>query len=110
MPSRLWPGKLRTTPTAPGTLLGGQGLMVPSFSSGGRGKHWWSHPTAGSSEGPSVAGSTSPPTVFNLTSALCRRSINSEVSNMPGTLLHCDEAARFIEQIQDPVTKNLVNM
>lgn len=29
---------------------------------------------------------------------------------MPGTLLNCDEAARFIEQIQDPVTKNLVNM
>jgi hypothetical protein len=27
-----------------------------------------------------------------------------------GTLLHCDEAARFIEQIQDPVTKSLVNM
>jgi hypothetical protein len=29
---------------------------------------------------------------------------------MPGTLLYCDEAVRFIEQIQDPVTKNLVNM
>ena len=29
---------------------------------------------------------------------------------MPGTLLYCDEAARFIEQIDDPVTKNLVNM
>ena len=29
---------------------------------------------------------------------------------MTGTLLNCDEAARFIEQIQDPVTKNLVNM
>jgi hypothetical protein len=28
----------------------------------------------------------------------------------PGTLRHCDEALRFIEQIQDPVTKNLVNM
>ena len=28
----------------------------------------------------------------------------------PGTLLNCDEAVRFIEQIQDPVTKNLVNM
>ena len=27
-----------------------------------------------------------------------------------GTLLHADEAARFIEQIQDPVTKALVNM
>jgi hypothetical protein len=27
-----------------------------------------------------------------------------------GTLLHCDEAARFIEQIADPVTKSLVNM
>lgn len=27
-----------------------------------------------------------------------------------GTLLYCDEAARFIEQIQDPVTKTLVNM
>ena len=26
------------------------------------------------------------------------------------TLLNCDEAVRFIEQIQDPVTKNLVNM
>jgi len=29
---------------------------------------------------------------------------------MHGTLLHCDEAARFIERIQDPVTRNLVNM
>jgi hypothetical protein len=29
---------------------------------------------------------------------------------MAGTLLNCDEALRFIEQIQDPVTKNLVNM
>jgi hypothetical protein len=29
---------------------------------------------------------------------------------MTGTLLNCDEAVRFIEQIQDPVTKNLVNM
>jgi hypothetical protein len=28
----------------------------------------------------------------------------------PGKLLHCDEAVRLIEQIQDPVTKNLVNM
>ena len=27
-----------------------------------------------------------------------------------GTLLHCDEAIRFIERIQDPVTKSLVNM
>jgi hypothetical protein len=27
-----------------------------------------------------------------------------------GTLLYCDEALRFIEQIQDPVTKALVNM
>jgi hypothetical protein len=29
---------------------------------------------------------------------------------MTGTLLNCDEAVRFIEQIQDPVTKNFVNM
>ncbi len=29
---------------------------------------------------------------------------------MGGTLLNCDEAVRFIEQIQDPVTKNFVNM
>jgi hypothetical protein len=29
---------------------------------------------------------------------------------MTGTLLNCDEAVRFIEQIQGPVTKNLVNM
>jgi hypothetical protein len=29
---------------------------------------------------------------------------------MAGTLLNCDEAARFIERIPDPVTKNLVNM
>jgi hypothetical protein len=28
---------------------------------------------------------------------------------MAGTLLNCDEAVRFIEQISDPVTKNLVN-
>jgi hypothetical protein len=27
-----------------------------------------------------------------------------------GALLNCDEAARFIEQIQDPVTKSFVNM
>jgi hypothetical protein len=27
-----------------------------------------------------------------------------------GTLINCDEAGRFIEQIQDPVTKSLVNM
>jgi hypothetical protein len=27
-----------------------------------------------------------------------------------GTLLHCDEALRFIEQIQGPVTKSFVNM
>ncbi len=29
---------------------------------------------------------------------------------MPGTLLNYDEALRFIEQIQDPVTRNLVNL
>ena len=29
---------------------------------------------------------------------------------MAGTLLNGDEAIRFIEQIQDPVTKNFVNM
>ncbi len=29
---------------------------------------------------------------------------------MAGTLLNCDEAVRFIGQIRDPVTKNLVNM
>ena len=29
---------------------------------------------------------------------------------MTGLLLNCDEAVRFIEQIQDPVTKNLVKM
>jgi hypothetical protein len=28
---------------------------------------------------------------------------------MPGTLLNCDQAVRFIEQIEDPVTRNLVN-
>jgi hypothetical protein len=27
-----------------------------------------------------------------------------------GTLLHCDEAARCIEEIPDPVTRSLVNM
>jgi hypothetical protein len=27
-----------------------------------------------------------------------------------GTLLYCDESTRFIEQIQDPVTRSLVNM
>jgi hypothetical protein len=27
-----------------------------------------------------------------------------------GSLLYCDEAIRFIESIQDPVTRNLVNM
>jgi hypothetical protein len=29
---------------------------------------------------------------------------------MTGTFLNCDEAVRFIEQIRDPVTRNLVNM
>jgi hypothetical protein len=29
---------------------------------------------------------------------------------MAGTLLNCNEALRFIKQIQDPVTRNLVNM
>ncbi len=29
---------------------------------------------------------------------------------MPGTLINCEEAVRFVEQIEDPVTKNLVNM
>ena len=29
---------------------------------------------------------------------------------MTGPLLNCDEAVRFVEQIQDPVTRNLVNM
>ena len=29
---------------------------------------------------------------------------------MTGTLLNCDEAIRFIEQIQDPVTKNFVDV
>jgi hypothetical protein len=27
-----------------------------------------------------------------------------------GTLIHCEEAMRIIEQITDPVTKNLLNM
>jgi hypothetical protein len=30
--------------------------------------------------------------------------------SITGTLLNCDDAVRFIEQIQDPVTRNLVNM
>ncbi len=30
--------------------------------------------------------------------------------NNPDTLLYCDEALRFIEGIDDPVTKSLVNM
>ena len=30
--------------------------------------------------------------------------------SMTGTLLNCDEAVEFIKQIQDPVTRNLVNM
>lgn len=30
--------------------------------------------------------------------------------NAPGTLINCDEAVRFIERIEDPVTRNLVNM
>ncbi len=30
--------------------------------------------------------------------------------SITGTLLNCDEAVRFIEQIRDPVTRNLVNM
>ena len=30
--------------------------------------------------------------------------------NNRGTLLYCDEAVRFIERIDDPVTKSLVNM
>jgi hypothetical protein len=29
---------------------------------------------------------------------------------MHGALLNCDEAVRIIEQIQDPVTRTLVNM
>ncbi len=29
---------------------------------------------------------------------------------MAGKLLNCDEAIHFIEQIQDPVTRNFVNM
>jgi hypothetical protein len=29
---------------------------------------------------------------------------------MAGTLVNCDEALRFIDKIEDPVTKNLVNM
>ena len=29
---------------------------------------------------------------------------------MTGTLLNCDEAVQFIKQIEDPVTRNLVNM
>lgn len=27
-----------------------------------------------------------------------------------GTLLHCDEAMRIIEQVEDPITRNLLNM
>ena len=30
--------------------------------------------------------------------------------NKPGTLINCDEALRYIEQIQDPITRTLVNM
>ena len=30
--------------------------------------------------------------------------------SMTGRLLNCDVAVRFIEQIEDPVTRNLVNM
>lgn len=30
--------------------------------------------------------------------------------NDHGTLLYCDQAIRFIERIEDPVTKSLVNM
>jgi hypothetical protein len=43
--------------------------------------------------------------VFQFHQPLTRRRMS-----MIGTLLNCDEAVRFIEQIQDPVTKNLVNM
>ena len=39
-------------------------------------------------------------------------SSSSTTSTLPkrGTLLHADEAIRFIEQIPDPVTRSLVNM
>lgn len=30
--------------------------------------------------------------------------------NRQGTLLYCNEAARFIEEISDPVTRTLVNL
>lgn len=30
--------------------------------------------------------------------------------NPTGTLIHCDEAQRLIEQIEDPATRSLVNM
>lgn len=29
---------------------------------------------------------------------------------MQGTLLYCDEATQYIEQIEDPVTRSLVNL
>jgi hypothetical protein len=49
----------------------------------------------------------------NRASALCPSEPAAERERcmcMTGTLLNSDEAVRFIEQIQDPVTKNLVNM
>lgn len=40
-----------------------------------------------------------------------RRSTDSEsLMSNPGTLLYCGEAIRFIELIEDPVTKSFVNM
>lgn len=55
--------------------------------------------------------STSGRKAFAPTSPPWRRSTNEETKmNEIGTLLKCDEAMRFIEQISDPVTKSLVNL
>src|SRR4051794_20803623 len=106
-----WPSRLRFILAACGALPAVPERMARLFSSDGRVKDWSSPRTDEFIEARSVGASTSRPTVCGPTSTRSRRLIDWEaLMKEHGTLLHCDEAIRFIDQIDDPVTKNLVNM
>jgi hypothetical protein len=106
-----WPGKSKIIRVVRGVPPAARGRTAPLFSWDVKEKDLSSPPTDESFEGRLGEELTSRPVGFAQTSVRSHRLINGEATmGEHGTLLYCDEAIQFIEQIQDPVTKNLVNM
>jgi hypothetical protein len=111
MPSSPWRGKSKIIQVAHGAPLAARVWTAPLFSWDAKGKDLSSPPTGESFEERLGEELTSRRAGFVQTLVRSHSSINGEATMAEhGTLLYSDEAMRFIEQIQDSVTKNLVNM